>query len=153
MNDATKFGVTTVIAVVTITTGFVQFGSTYARSVQQPFLETQTAQCFSAAENAARLATTLDPETWKKAREEFWMLYWGPLAIVEDVEPDAGENNVGDVQKLMVRFGDELKKVKVIPPPDLPLSNLEVASLDIAHACRDLLTSRWRVGILTLFTQ
>jgi hypothetical protein len=153
MNDATKFSVTTVIAVATIATGFVQFGSTYARSVQQPFLETQTERCFSAAENAARLASTLDPETWKKAREEFWMLYWGPLAIVEDVEPDAEASNVGDVQMLMVRFGEELKKVKEIPPPDLPLSQLENGSLAIAHACRDLLTSRWRVGMFTLFTQ
>ena len=141
------------IAVVTIAIGFVQFGSTYARSVQQPFLETQTDRCFAAAENAARLATTIDQDTWKKAREEFWMLYWGPLAIVEDVEPDASENNVGDVQKLMKKFGDELKLVSEVPPRSLPLSGLQRDSLDIAHACRDLLTSRWRVGILTVFTR
>ena len=87
MNDILKFGVTTVITVVTIAAGFIQFGSTYARSVQQPFLETQTDRCFAAAENAARLATTVDEEIWKKAREEFWMLYWGPLAIVRMSRP------------------------------------------------------------------
>ena len=99
MNDVLKFGVTTVITVVTIAAGFIQFGSTYARSVQQPFLETQTDRCFAAAESAARLATTVDADTWKKAREEFWMLYWGPLAIVEDVAPAADPDYVGEVQK------------------------------------------------------
>ena len=153
MNDVLKFGVTTLITVVTIAAGFIQFGSTYARSVQQPFLETQTDRCFAAAENAARLATTVDKEIWKKAREEFWMLYWGPLAIVEDVAPAADPGYVGEVQKMMVEFGNQLEQVKQIPPATLPLSYLENGSLDIAHACRTLLTSRWRVGVSSLFTQ
>ena len=153
MTDALKFGVTTIIAVVTIAAGLFQFGSTYARSVQQPFLETQTQRCFAAAENAARLATTVDKEVWKKAREEFWMLYWGPLAIVEDVAPAADPDYVGEVQQKMVLFGNQLEKVTPIPPATLPLSDLEKGSLAIAHACRTLLTSRWRVGVSSLFTQ
>ena len=153
MNDFLKFGVTTVITVVTIAAGFIQFGSTYARSVQQPFLETQTDRCFAAAESAARLASTVDPDTWKKAREEFWMLYWGPLAIVEDVEPNANAGNVGDVQEMMVQFGNQLEQVRQIPPPTLPLSYLQNDSLKIAHACRDLLLSRWRVGVSGFFTR
>lgn len=151
MNDATKFATTTVIAIVTIVAGFIQFGSTYARSVQQPFLETQTEKCFFASESAARLATTLNPETWKKAKEEFWMLYWGPLAIVEDVVPDAGPGTVGSVQKAMVAFGNNLKNVG--DAPTLPLTTLQQNSLAIAHACRELLISRWRVGIPSLFSR
>jgi hypothetical protein len=42
--------------------------------------------CKSAAEAAARVATTTDEKAWHEALDKFWMLYWGPLVIVEDVD-------------------------------------------------------------------
>jgi hypothetical protein len=143
MSEWTKFGVTTTIAVVTISVGLLQFGHTYALSVRQPFLKSQMDQCLSASESAARLASTLDLETWKKAREQFWMLYLGPLAIVENVDP-TGQNAVATA---MVDFGGELEKVNPASPP-LPVSQLRSGAIAVAHACRDLLVARWKVGIL-----
>ena len=141
----TKFGVTTVIAVLALIAGFLQFGTTSSYSVRQPFLEMQSELCRSAAEHAARLASTRDPETWKKSREEFWMLYWGPLAIVEDVEA-----KTHNVEEKMVQFGEEL--IKTNPSsPTLPISSLEQPALKIAYACRDLLSSKWNAGILGWF--
>ena len=142
-----KFIATTVIAVGALITGFLQFGTTSSFSVRQPFLNMQSELCRSAAESVARLASTLDPGTWKKSREEFWMLYWGPLAIVEDVEA-----KTHDVEASMVQFGDELKKTDPNSPA-LPIGSLERPALKVSHACRDLLSSKWNVGILKWFRQ
>ena len=103
-SDWRRFGITTTIGVVTIVIGFIQFGSTSALSVRQPFVEHQTKLCLVASENAARLASTRNPEMRAKAREEFWRLYWGPLAMVEDVETTAQSR----VEGAMVEFGREL---------------------------------------------
>jgi hypothetical protein len=114
--DMVKFVVTAVVAVVTLVAGFIQFGTTSAFSVRQPFLTKQTEVCHSAAEHTARLASTLDPKIWMKSREEFWMLYWGPLAIVEDVETRTDNR----VEAAMVAFGDELKKIDPTSPRSRP---------------------------------
>jgi hypothetical protein len=143
-----KFGATTGIAVAALTAGFIQFGTTSAFSIRQPFLEMQGNLCRSAAEHAARLASSSDSVTWKKSREEFWMLYWGPLAIVEDVESQA-ENRV---EAAMVAFGAILKTIDQASPP-LPVSSLEGPALNVAHACRDLLSTKWNFGILRWFKQ
>ena len=145
-SDWRRFGITTTIDVVTILIGFIQFGSTSALSVRQPFVEHQTKLCLAASENAARLASTRNPETWAKAREEFWMLYWGPLAMVEDVETTAQSR----VEGAMVEFGRELSTVPsdILQPPG---NKLEHLSLNIAHACRDLIVSKWSVGLLGWF--
>jgi hypothetical protein len=135
------------IAIVGVAVGLMQYGTTSSFSVRQPFLEKQTELCEAASGHAARLATTIDPETWKKSREEFWMLYYGPLAIVEDVESDVPNR----VEEMMVRFGKRLSQIGHVPPP-LPIrGELGDASLCIAYACRDLLASRWNYGILRLF--
>ncbi|HEV7718028.1 MAG TPA: hypothetical protein VGO70_03525, partial [Arsenicitalea sp.] len=99
--------------------------------------------CRSAAEHTARLASTLDLAAWKQSREEFWMLYCGPLAIVEDVESQSQKR----VEPAMVEFGNQLKTFSPISPT-LPLSVLEQPALNVAYACRDLLSAKWNVGVL-----
>ena len=141
-----KFGSSSAIAVVALIAGFIQFGTTSAFSVRQPFLEKQTGLCHSAAEHVARLASTLDAATWAKSREEFWMLYWGPLAIVEDVE----SQTTNRVEDAMVKFGNQLDNVNPVSPR-LPVSALKQPALDVAHACRDLLSSKWNFGVLKWF--
>jgi len=81
-----KYKITTSLAAAAFLIGLVEYGASNFYSVRKPFLETQTSLCKSASEAAARLATTTDSKVWGKARDEFWMLYWGPLAIVEDVD-------------------------------------------------------------------
>ncbi|CAN7602802.1 hypothetical protein LJR090_005200 [Bosea sp. LjRoot90] len=141
-----KYSATTAIAVTALVAGFVQFGTTSSFSVRQPFLEKQTALCLLAAEHAARLASSIDAKTWSHSREEFWMLYWGPLAVVEDVESQFKNR----VEGAMVSFGSELAKIDPATP-SLPVKILEQPALRVAHSCRDLLRSKWNVGILRWF--
>ncbi|MBY3127384.1 hypothetical protein [Rhizobium laguerreae] len=139
-----KFGVTTAIAVATVGLGLFQFASTSALSVREPFVEEQTRLCIEASEHAARLASTIDPETWKKSREEFWMLYLGPLAMVEDVE----SQSLSRVANKMVDFG---KLLNGRNETALPMDSLRSPALDIAHACQASIRSKWDVGILSWF--
>jgi hypothetical protein len=141
-----KFGTTTGVAIVALVVGLVQFGTINSFSVRQPFLEKQTELCHLAAEHSARLASTIDAQTWQKSREEFWMLYWGPLAIVEDVE----SQRVNRVETAMVEFKNELTKINPVAPT-LPINSLQLPALNVAHACRDLLSSKWNFGILRWF--
>jgi hypothetical protein len=99
------------------------------------------------AEHAARLATTKDEAQWQKSREEFWMLYYGPLAVVETVGVES------KVETNIVIFGHELEKIEALPL-SLPATILHKPALAIAHASRDLLTSKWKVdGISGLFSR
>ena len=144
-SDWLKYGITTAVAVAAFLVGLVEFGQTYALSVQQPFLTEQLKQCMAATEHAARLASTLNPDTWKKSREEFWMLYLGPLAIVEDV---GSENLKKSVAQIMVEIGNELEKVQT-PPSSLPFRQVHPLALDLSYACRDLMITRWNAGLLS----
>lgn len=134
------------IAAVAIVVGFIQYVSTSSLSARQPYLEKQTDLCVKASEHAARLATSRDDVQWKKSLDDFQMLYFGPLVVVEE----AGSKS--QVAQKMIAFEFELIKIDV-PPKSLPLANhdLNLASLTLANACRDLLASKWRVGILGWF--
>jgi hypothetical protein len=135
----TKLALTAVVGAIALSVGFIQYVATSSLSVRQPFLSRQMELCLAAAEHAARLATTKDEVQWQKSREDFWMLYYGPLAVVETV----GERSM--VETTMVIFGDELRKIEALPL-SLPAKVLNTPALDIAHASRDLLTSKWKVG-------
>jgi hypothetical protein len=61
----------------------MQLGITAGREAQKPFWEKQLQTCFEASTAAATIATSRDKEAVSKAVDDFWRLYWGPLAIVE----------------------------------------------------------------------
>jgi hypothetical protein len=135
----TKLVLTAIGGAILLLVGIVQYVTTSSLSVRQPFLSKQMDLCLAAAEHAARLASTKDESQWKKSREEFWMLYYGPLAVVETV----GEES--KVASSMVAFGSKLKELESLPTPSLPADGLKGLALDIAHAGRDLLISKWNV--------
>jgi len=146
-----KLGITTVIAVITIVIGFIQYISTSSLSVREPYLQKQTELCLQASEHAARLATTSDMLQWKKSWEEFWMLYWGPLAVVEEA---GSESHVADnmvvMGKALMRYGPTPPSLPVRPVPrDKP--DLTGPAINVALSCRDLFSSKWRAGILGWF--
>ncbi|MBL29536.1 MAG: hypothetical protein CMM50_18555 [Rhodospirillaceae bacterium] len=127
------------LSILTIAVGGWQFWLKVDQANKEPFLRKQLELAFEASEVAAQLATTTDPETWEEARQGFWKLYWGPLAIVED----------RDVEAAMVRFS------KVIPDEPaaqitLPVDKLRVPSLELAHATRDLILESWNVKLAPL---
>ena len=109
---------------------------------RKPFLEKQMALCFDASDAAATLATTLDATRWQDSRERFWILYWGPLSVVE--RPFA-TGEIGPVEAAMVDFGRALKPLQ--DSPSLPLRMLEGKSLSLAHACRGLIFDSWEIEL------
>jgi hypothetical protein len=106
---------------------------------RKPFLVKQMELCFQASEVASTLASSTDLETWRRANETFWMLYWGPLSIVET--PLSGGH--GPVEEQMVAFGKVLEPLQ--DNPTLPLKRLEQGSLDLAHKCRGLILDSWKI--------
>lgn len=94
----------------------------------KPFLDRQLKLYTDATQAAATLATSVKDTELVQARERFWSLYWGELALVEDKQ----------VEGAMVQFGSALSK-------GLTGTQLQVLSLQLAHACRDSLADSWGV--------
>jgi hypothetical protein len=80
-----------------------------------------------ASEKAAIIATTDDDQERKAATNRFRVIYWGPLASVEDV--GLTKETSGKIEAAMVCFGREMHKGKS--------EELQQLSLDLAHAIRD----------------
>ena len=102
---------------------------------RKPFLERQLTLYTKATQNAAILATSSDPDAIEEARQRFWELYWGELAMVENGGLNANE---GGVESAMVAFGKCLNKGCSQP-------ELQPLALRLAHACRDSLAVSWGV--------
>lgn len=94
----------------------------------KPFLERQLALYSEVTKIAAQVATQGNSETGKKALTRFWELYWGELALVEN----------RSVEAAMKRMGDALRDKS-------SAQELQVASLDVAHACRESLDKSWGI--------
>jgi hypothetical protein len=97
--------------------------------------EKRLALYIEAADVAATIATaeTGDPAR-KKAEARFWVLYYGPLAAVEDTNPviiDPVKREEWTVAKAMVKFGDALKDPNKLAPGDL-----RDLALDLARVIR-----------------
>ncbi len=138
--------VSALIGASTIGAGIWQFSEDSRRRAEnaqfesrKPFLVKQMELCFQASEVAATLASSTNLENWRQAKETFWMLYWGPLSVVET--PLGGEQ--GPVEKQMVVFGGVLEPLQ--DNPTLPLESLEQESLDLAHKCRELIFDSWEI--------
>ena len=102
---------------------------------KKPFFAKQLELCEQASSAAAILVSPKNRDTAerKKANGEFWRLYWGPLAIVEDRA----------VETAMVRFGHCLEG-------ECADQSIENLSLDLAHRCRDLISESWKLDLPTL---
>jgi hypothetical protein len=120
----------------TIGVGIWQFADQSAQANREPFLKRQLDLCFEASEAGAKLATETDPAEWEKARKSFWLLYWGPLNMVEDRA----------VATAMHALGERVPH-DAAPPGALPMRQLEGASRDLARAARDLILRSWRVDL------
>jgi len=139
--------ISALIGAITIGLGILQFRDDSQHRAQaaqlearKPFLERQMELCFAASEVTATLATTTDQETWDDAYAGFWTLYWGPLSVVEQ---PIGEDEAGPVEQQMVLFGRKLNEMR--SAAQLPMTELELMSLDVAHRCRDLIFDSWDI--------
>ena len=111
--------------------------------LRKPFWEKQLELYFAASEAAATIATSTDQAERAKAEARFWMLYWGPLGIVEDAGMKQPEDAV--VEQAMVRFGRCLSGADSCDPQELKLR-----SLSLAHKCRESVGKSWEVKFADL---
>jgi hypothetical protein len=109
------------------------------RETAKPLWGTQLELYVEAAAVAATIATTEDDQARKNAEARFWILYWGPLAAVEDV--GLTKSKSADIEAAMVRFGKHLSK----PYDKRVSSELKNSSLVLAHAIREALAPAFDV--------
>jgi hypothetical protein len=108
----------------------VTFRLNLRRETAKPLWDKQLSLYIEAADRAATIATTDDDLVRRDAEKRFWVLYWGPLAAVEDV----GLKKEDDprIARAMVQFGNALSK----DPKERDRSEMQRLALDVAHAIR-----------------
>jgi hypothetical protein len=94
----------------------------------RPLLDRQLKLYTEATQAAATISTSSSKEEVASAKQRFWSLYWGELALVEDKRVEAA----------MVQLGRGIEQGKVG-------SEIQTLSLNLAHACRDSLAESWGV--------
>ena len=127
------------------------------RELRKPFNDAQLTLCKEASDAAATLAS-VEPITdtdrigptdkvedaWRVARIRFEQLYWGSLAIVED---ENVEDRMVKFRTLLSHHEDEMRTNKFNVGIRWVIQN---AALDIAHACRGLVSKTWQISLPAL---
>ncbi len=131
-----KSAIPWVLSLLAVLVGIWQYADKQAQANREPFLRKQLELIFEASDTVSTLANTTDTEVWKKARTRFWVLYWGPLGIVED----------NRIAKCMIEAG------KIVPQPQadvpaLPITNLRTTSIRLSHVARDFVLGNWDVDL------
>lgn len=131
---------TLILAGVGLWFGLRQYRDTTRREFLEPIRRAQLDLYQQASSAAAKLATLPSRSLeWKKASDDFWRLYYGPLAIVENYRSESSEDNADPtVEEAMVAFGNCLMDQKRLGSDDM--LNL---SLGLAHTCRVSLGATW----------
>jgi hypothetical protein len=132
-----KIVVPWLLSVVTVAVGIWQYADKQAQANREPFLKEQLKLVFEASETVAKLANVTDPKTWQEARTRFWVLYWGPLGLVEDAV----------VARCMIKAGQIIPGPEHAEVPPLPLSGLKQTSIQLSHAARNLILDSWDVSL------
>jgi len=83
-------------------------------------------------------------DAWQLARIRFEQLYWGSLAIVENKNVEA---EMVAFRQVLIPLESEIRAGSLT---DLPRASLQRAALNIAHACRDLISESWQLELPTL---
>jgi hypothetical protein len=122
---------------------------TRIRESRKPFLELQLATYAKITPITAkitRLWSSRNDETqktaYKAAVDEFWDLYWGVLAMVED------EN----VERAMVMFGRSLTADEKAPDSECAKNKQDII-LTLDHCARDSIAASWGLKKTTATTE
>ena len=140
MNLDWKIGIPWALSLATVAIGVWQYADKQAQANREPFLKRQLELVFEASETVSVLANSTDPIAWEKARARFWVLYWGPLSIVED----------NRIVTCMVVAHKMVPEPQVKITPELPLTALQTTSLSLAHVARDFILESWDVQLPAL---
>jgi len=115
----------------------------FERETKRPFLDEQFKLYGEAVGVASRLAHALEQEQQLTSEEfsedlgRFWVLYWGPLAMVED----------SHVEEAMVIFGRSLQDRQDGSSNECARM-IKQASLALAHRARESLEQQWGVQLI-----
>jgi hypothetical protein len=120
-----------------------KYRNSVENNFRKPLWEKQLALYFAASEAAAILATSQDEEKRKQAEADFWQLYYGPLAVVEDAGAKKPEES--QVEAAMVKFGKCLNGEDVCSKKEI-----HNRSLTLAHSIRDSIGKSWDVKLADL---
>lgn len=104
---------------------------TAAIEARKPFESKRLELYLDAASAAATIAKVKDPIRVAQAKDDFWRLYWGPLALVEDRSVEAS----------MVKIGRCLQNDKDCGP------GIEQLALDLAHDCKYSIAGQWGASL------
>ncbi len=107
--------------------GYFQSLRTATLEARRPYLEKQLDLCVEAANAAGTIATSPDPAAVAGAKATFDRLYWGALAIFDNLA----------VSNAMRAFGAAAAQQ--------PAPNLRSLAEAVAHRCKDLTRAEWRV--------
>jgi len=99
------------------------------REFMKPLWEKQLATYFEASEAAATIATSSDSLERQRARDKFWMLYQGPLVIVESPA----------VAGAMKAFGQTLAAETNASPDSKTIKDFGTLSRELASAFQESL--------------
>jgi len=132
--------ITAMVAVMALVLSSWQFFKTRSDANKAPFLTKQLELVFRASEAVSTLATSRDPEAWERARSDFWILYWGPLSIVEN---QSVLNAMADLGDIVPRNPIALGQIPV-------LKGIEHQSFNLAILIRRLMLESWHVDLPNL---
>ena len=126
-------------AVILFGWGVYQYYRSNELGFRKPFWEKLLTIYIEATTCAANLARTEDSDEWRKARDAFWKLYYGPLCLVEDQAVESAMVEIGLLLE-SASFEDRVKNRK----------GLETAALNLAYACRNSIRTDWKIPMETL---
>ena len=109
------------------------------REALKPLWDKQIDLYMDAAETAATIALTDDEEVRTTSEKRFWILYWGPLAAIEDLT--LALDSPPEIEQAMVSFGEACKK----PFAQRDKNQMKQLSLKLAHAIRKALPKSFDV--------
>jgi hypothetical protein len=110
--------------------GLWKYSDSVEIEFRKPFWERQISLYFDATSSAATLASNSEADALRDAEAQFWNLYYGPLALVEDRK----------VATAMINFGQCLKE-------NCSQGELKNLSLSLARACRESISTSWSIDL------
>jgi hypothetical protein len=100
---------------------------------KKPFLTRQLELYAEAAKTTAQLSNAIGTDDGQRFERRFWELYWGELALVENVDVESAMREYGKALEARAR-PEELKRL----------------SLRLAHAMRSSLDKSWQIKAWTV---
>lgn len=90
--------------------------------------------CSEAIGVTSTIATTTDKDEFDRFVDRYWELYYGPMYIIEIHQAKKSDLRESEIEKSMIRFGQELEAIGKEQTP-LPHSKLCQQARDVKNEC------------------